>query len=76
MNNLPHDSINCELHDLLQSSIEKYQKQKLETMMAALEDALKHIVGMKELKLQSSKWANGVSWDGKGRTIGINIPSL
>ena len=75
LSHLPKSPSNEKLRELLQSSLDKQQSSKSHTMIAALEAALKPIVGLEGLKAQLRRWAKGSVLNEKRRALGLDVPA-
>ncbi|KAG0618646.1 hypothetical protein M758_4G081200 [Ceratodon purpureus] len=75
LSHLPKSPSSEKLRELLQSSLAKQQSSKSHTMIAALETALKPIVGLEGLKAQLRRWAKGTVLNEKRRALGLDVPA-
>ncbi|XP_058085117.1 uncharacterized protein LOC131232711 [Magnolia sinica] len=80
LNHLLQGPGNEKVHELLQRHLEEQRKRKAveafgetKAKMAELEEAMTHIVGLHELKLQLKKWARGMLLDEKRRALGLRV---
>ncbi|KAG0623001.1 hypothetical protein M758_3G140800 [Ceratodon purpureus] len=75
LGHLPRTLSNEKLRDLLQTYLDRQQTSKSHTMIAALETALKPIVGLEGLKSQLRRWAKGTVLNEKRRALGLDVPA-
>jgi AAA+ superfamily predicted ATPase len=75
LSHLPKSPSNEKLRGLLQAHLDKQQSNKGHHMIAALEAALKPIVGLEGLKLQLRRWAKGTLLNEKRRALGLHCPA-